>query len=290
MKIYLTLFIVVFSLCLAQSNNILSNYIGSVKQVLIEEELDDSGRRIKQELLFNESGHLNESTLYSYNYRDGSLRSKAVTTYNQNEQPLSKQILDVNEETLQQTLYRYNEGNQLTEEVTYDAEGNVVQQQLYIYNEMGKEKLLEHYQGTAIVTRLESNYNDEGNLTKQTQTSADTTLLSEVIFSGQGRVFEQIYYAEDGSVVSRDIVSLDEQDNIIESIGHTSDGSTKTSYEYDNAGLVLNESFEMEGFTPAYRYEYEFDDVGNWIKQVQLEDFGGISEPQLTLYRTIEYY
>ncbi len=112
--------------CLAQSNNILSNYIGSVKQVLIEEELDDSGRRIKQELLFNESGHLNESTLYSYNYRDGSLRSKAVTTYNQNEQPLSKQILDVNEETLQQTLYRYNEGNQLTEEVTYDAEGNVV--------------------------------------------------------------------------------------------------------------------------------------------------------------------
>ncbi len=287
---YLILLALTFVFSFAQPSNILSNYIGSVKEILIEEELDDFGQRIKHELLFNESGNLYESTLYSYNFRDGSLQSKTITTYDQNKQPLAKQVLDASEELIQQTLYRYNEANLLTEEVTYDSEGGIMLQQLYTYNEAGKETLREYYQRTTLVANLESNYDGEGNLTKQIQTSSDTTLLSEVIFSEQGRVFEQINYQEDGSVASRDIVSLDEQDNVTESIGYTPDGENKTTYEYNEDGLILSESFEMDGFATVYRYEYEFDDAGNWIKQIQIEDFGGVSEPQLTLYRTIEYY
>ena len=284
-KIHLILFIVVFGLCFAQSNKLLSGYFGSVKKVLIEEESNNFKRRVKYDLFFNESGHLHESTFYSYN-KDGSLELKAIKTYDQNGQPLNRQSLDVNEEPLYQTLYRYNESNLLIEEVIYNAEGNITGQMLHTYNEAGKEKLQEFHYKNTLLSSAESSYDSEGNLIKRTVVNADGMLLVETIVSEQGRVFERIDYF-DGSGSLRTVTRLDEQGNVIESILH---GSYIKTYEYNNAGLLLRASFEVDGSTTIDHYEYKFDAVGNWIKQIQLEDIKGVPKTKLTLYRTIEYY
>lgn len=71
---------------------------------------------------------------------------------------------------------------------------------------------------------------------------------------------------------------------------------SKAGYFYDSNGVLIKEiSFiDYNKFAHTYKYEYEFDETSNWIKQIKFQQMRLKKKssfvPIETVYRTITYH
>lgn len=277
-----------------------AGYLGPVKHVVIEEEGEDVPRRIRQELLYDEAGQPLEFTGYSYDFMDGSLRSTGVTRFSDEGQVLMQETLDPDGNVLSQVVYRYNETGKVAEQVTYDAAGAIMSRQAYTYDERGNLVREESYRGAELFRYNELTFDSDGNPLTRNRYDGDGVLLESRVYSENGKFFEATDYDEDGAISGRSTARLDERGNFVELIGYNAEGEVENQsiFTYDDQGLLVEEVYSSTIMGMATetvtRYEYSFDEHGNWLQRQQAEDvaFGLFDSSNVlqTLYRTIEYY
>jgi hypothetical protein len=171
----------------------------------------------------------------------------------------------------QEYEYRYNEKGQLTHRVLYHLDEN--------------NKYFEEYE-----LKEKYFYNAEGVLVKVKMAGYDQELLEETMykFDSDGRVVEiEVHDVIHGNVTT-DRYTYEENKEIISTSINGDDPYTNTYY-YNENGLVLKRFQETDRETYEVKYEYEFDELGNWTKQEETSRFlfpDGTKEDWKKSYRT----
>ncbi|MCI0490998.1 MAG: hypothetical protein L0229_30785 [Blastocatellia bacterium] len=285
-SVFACLFPALFLIPAAQAQQERDKFIGrahSIRTELIYLDTDPGERGGKRHLsalrTFDPNGNL---TMYEDFYAFGGLSyGKDTYAYDANGNMIEK-AHEINGSTYK-TTYTYNGKGQIIEEkyigqireYIYDSEDRLIEIKQY-YNEGlddGKTVISYDDKGRLIGrTRYKANgsfdgketraYNDEGNL------------VSEV------NIYRTKTYNAKGQLVSEvDNRNSDDPDY------------RKKVYEYDSKGhLAKEEVYGREGLKEKFVYEYEFDSVGNWVKQVTSHWDAEGKKRVWETYRIITYY
>lgn len=114
-----------------------------------------------------------------------------------------------------------------------------------------------------------------------------------------GKLIEKAFYGNNGVIWLRQVSNY--KDNQLEFLIYASDGKLNQKYvsTLDKNGLIAEEiSFDVVTQKPnsdrKYKYTYEFDKKGNWIKKTTskevTEEEKTFFKPLYIYYRTISYY
>ncbi len=202
--------------------------------------------------------------------------------------------IDVQGEAVGYTDYLYNEQKQLVELLNYDAEGGFSDKALRTFDEKGRV-----YE----VAMINSNGGINGSVLVDYNDKART--VTETSYNAQGKQMRKEVRQLNKKSLPVETRIYDGKNNLInhrtETFGKNGlresltvflpeDGSIEMNitFKYDKKGnLILQKGTDNEGqqFLPQ-RYEYEFDERGNWIKRVE---YSGES-PEFVLERQFEYY
>jgi len=113
-------------------------------------------------------------------------------------------------------------------------------------------------------------------------------------YDAKGNRTEDAVYAEDGTLLGKDIYLFDIDGNHYGVQNFNENGVTGHSrFTYDSKGMIATQSFTSPTgkIIEKRSYVYELDAQGNWIKQTasRILDNGKV-EPLEIIYRTISYY
>jgi len=262
---------------------------GPVAHVLTEEESEDAARRARSEARYDEAGHLQELVTFAYDFRDGSLRSRSVTTYDAGRR-LLRETTDAAGDVTATTLYRYDEQDRLVEAITYDAAGAVSARQTSAYDAAGRLVRHEEHRGAGLIRAQDLTYRDDGTPHTHETYDGDGSLLWTRAYADGGLSYEELEY-DDGVVERRSAVRLDERGEVVEVLEFDEDGAVveRATYTYDERGVLVEDRWETDltGRPSQYvtEYAYEFDGRGSWTVRRTIE-FGEVVS---TLFRTISY-
>jgi hypothetical protein len=225
----------------------------------------------------------------------------------------------------------YDSRGNLTEHKSYGPNGLLVSTHVHVYGLRGEKKRLLIYRedGSLLWTRVHR-YDPNGVLTGWIwmKYDKDDSVLETVTHTlhAMGWVTERIVCNAKGHIERKHLFTYNAAGDLIEDVRVDGDGSplsrfrytygssgnktTSTYLAYDDSGEVQFEHvclFDARGIliSEAHRgaegspeeefdYDYEFDSVGNWIKQTKLIPLTGPGErrysPLMVIYRTITYY
>ncbi len=188
----------------------------------------------------------------------------------------------------------FNEKGNYTERISYDSQGNPFQITMYGYiddRRVSNSKAARHEYDPPVmalpkakseepVKKSDSRYEysfeykyEDGKLTEKQMVFSNSKKGMKYVYNHNGNQIEELVYTTEGELNQKYLVTLDENGYEIEK---TSYGVTKI---YPDR---------------KYRYKYEFDEKGNWIKKTTFtETFekGSASfKPSSITYRTITYF
>ena len=260
---------------LAQVTTETVDLLGSVATVSEFQEYPGSTERnLSSTWAFRPDGTAAERVFFSYSFMDGSLRSRTVTTYDDRGLPLSRVTLDPDGNPLAQTVFRYDGDGRMTEEASYDAEGTETRRIVYERDAAGNVVVQERYQDGALDERTEREYDDEGRLLEEREYE-EGRLTELETYTEPGRVAEFVEYDDEGEIESTGTF-VDGEHGTERWTGYDADGNLafELTWTYDENGLLRERrEVDAEGEEIVYRYEYEFDATGNWVRMVVSEDF-----------------
>lgn len=190
-------------------------------------------------------------------------------------------IGDVEEETEQEERYLR------LKETEYNADGSVKQLTKYIYDESGSMlKQTSYAADGSRESSIEYEFDENGVSTKSVSYDADGNIIESTEYAENG--FGWTTYDADGNEISSYLSEdeFDDNGNQIKSTYHQSDlydGSLETfdwvtEYEYDdNNRQTKMISYEEDGSTIQYIYEYAYDSAGNCITETKYDADGTVS-------------
>jgi len=227
---------------------------------------------------FNEAGYM-----YSKEYQ--------INTLSMGEGPKRKMVYDFDKENnlIKETTYK-NDTEERSSEHTY-KDGLIVETKYY---KQGGTLL-----GTQYIT-----YDDNGNksMSKATDTEGNSIQKVELTYTKDNKIasakntkrgklvrYQKHEYpnekekkvitldtkTEEETIKSYTIIIYDDNKNILTSTDYTPDGKVerKSVYEYNKQGdKTLRQISDAEGIVEDYnymRYEYEYDEEGNWIQKTE---------------------
>ncbi|MCS5420653.1 MULTISPECIES: hypothetical protein [Psychrilyobacter] len=214
--------------------------------------------------------------------------------------------------------YYFNEKEVKIEEGERDSYDRIQRKTLYKYNDEGKliqtsdfDSRVE-FAGKTIYTR-----DDKGNLIEASDFNSKGEFIGKIIYTrdSKGNAVETNSYNSMGSLNSKFKFEYDKKGRVLESIYYGSDGELrdKTYFKYDGKGRVIEvklitedsifiknfkyENKEKDDVTLMIQYEgyltmsktrymYKYDENGNWIQKISIED----EKPKVIEEREIEYY
>lgn len=254
--------------------------------------------RLRQEMTFAPDGVATSRTSYSYSFRDGSLRSRSVTTYDAG-QRLAVVVYDADDVPTGQTVFRYDGDGRLVEEVTFDAEGVETRKTTNERDADGNVTKQVWYRDGAVRRTIENDYDASGRLVEQRTFDDEDRLIGVETYSVPDLEYEFVQYDDDGAIESRSLVVRDEY-GAVSAETYLPDGTLEdaTYFVRDENGRLLERrdifTYESMGTVTTGEtmtvYEYEFDDVGNWLRTVTLEDDGSGTTPISLSVREITYH
>ncbi|HKP37564.1 MAG TPA: hypothetical protein VJT71_11970 [Pyrinomonadaceae bacterium] len=192
--------------------------------------------------------------------------------------------------------------------VTYDAKGNRVKSEVYDYR--GNLFQINEYSfidGDRVVKTetIRYDYNPPPVLVapsanKEGSKSRDPryTHKFKYKYDGKGNRTEEAWYSNDGSLWLRYVSIYDDKGNEVEWFRYTEDGKVngRSVSSYDAQGNLVEKTwFTTDGrsISEKWKYSYEFDSQGNWIKRNSLKlvtstesDF----RPYDITYRALTYF
>lgn len=189
--------------------------------------------------------------------------------------------------------YKYDNTGNILEETFYNSASNVwARRETYKYdNKNNKIEWIDYLSDGTISLRSTHKYNEGGNEIEQNRYSSDGSLLDKWIFKHdeKGNVIELYDYEPDGSLDRTFLKQYDEKGNKIEvSIYRFGKLISKETWIYDEKGNIIDQT-ELGpngSLIQKYTYKNEFDNNGNWIKQISYE----YDIPLYVIEREIVYY
>jgi hypothetical protein len=196
-------------------------------------------------------------------------------------------------ETVGRTDYTYTPNGNLLVEQNYDAEGGFSDKKQYFYDDKGRvnDILMFNNAGGSRGSKI-IRYDDKNSeVTISTYNFSGMLTYKEVQkLDGNGFPTETKIYNGDDVLVNHRIDKFDKNGLRKQMTAFLPDGSVyvKLSFTYDkNHNLLLQEGVDgnNEAFLPE-RYEYAFDNSGNWTKRIHYTG----DTPKFVLERQIEYF
>lgn len=219
---------------------------------------------------------------------------------------------------LENRYYYFNEEGVKIEDGECDSYGQIQRKRLYKYNDSGK--LIEvrnfnskdEFRGKTIY-RID----DKGNLIETSDFNAEGQFMGKIIYTrdDKGNAVETNSYDSMGSLNSKFKFKYDRKGRVLESIyyGHGGELEEETYIKYDGKGkktevkvitegsvIIKNlkyENKEKDELTAMIKFEnylimsktiykYKYDENGNWIEKISIED----EKPKIIQEREFEYY
>lgn len=266
--------------------------VGPVESVLEYREYPGTTeRQLLQTWQFTSEGTAQERVWFTYNFMDGSVRSRQVTTYDERGVPLVALTEDPDGEPMGQTVYRYDGAGRMVEQVSFDAEGTETRRVVYERDPDGNAVSEEHWVQGTLGRRYERDFDAQGRLVEQREFAVDR--LTEVrTYIEPGRVAEFIEYDEEGDVETTGTL-VDSEHGTEEWTFFDAEGNPTSGlfWTYAEDGLVQERrELDSDGREIVYAYAYEFDDRGNWVRQEISESIAGSASVYEIREREITYH
>ncbi len=134
---------------------------------------------------------------------------------------------------------------------------------------------------------------ENGYKTERIDYRSDSTIEKKYIYKNDtaGNVLEKVQIFEDNTIAYKTTYKYNTRNLKIEGKEYSSQNlnrpRTTRTYEYNDNDLVVKEVWNsIYSDETIWTFDYEFDEQGNWIKQIQYEN----GEPKYIVARTIGYY
>jgi hypothetical protein len=199
-------------------------------------------------------------------------------------------------------LFKYDIDGKIIETARHKAGGGLLNYTVYTYNKDGKESGRSHTSTYGLITKRKSvvNYDESGNKVEETWYLDDGTCIHKYlyVYGSEKSLTKQILYkyADDGSVEEESHSIYDSDRNVTEHItfdrnGHLSEN--RYIYIFDSRGNeIKRETYNPDGslYSEAL-FNYDFDEIGNWIRQKEICETFKIPGHRVSLTRrTISYF
>ena len=163
--------------------------------------------------------------------------------------------------------------------INYDDSGNPVEQAFFDPDGTMASKTLLKYDKNGYVVE-QSDYDRNGEL----------EYMQIYVNDSKGNRVEQKQYNPDGTLDQRHVFVYDKNGNLAEVKSYDSDGELFDFYTFstDKNGNRSGMSFQLDGEVYSYRYEYELDENGNYIRSVEYDKESNL--PETVTERAIEYF
>lgn len=212
---------------------------------------------------FNEEGIKIEDGEYdSYNQ----IQRKRLYRYNDSGKLIEVRNFNSKDEFTGKTIYRIDIKGNLIETSDFNSEGKL----------MGKIVYIRDDKGNAIET---NSYDSMGILNSKFKFEYDR----------KGRVLESIYYGPGGELEEETYIKYDSKGRETEVKVITEGSVIIKNFKYENKekdDLTAMIKFENYLIMSKTIYKYKYDENGNWIEKISIED----EKPKIIQEREFEYY
>ena len=204
----------------------------------------------------------------------GELEKKITYQFDSKGNKIERLIYNADQELLSKAQYQFDSQGNMIEEAVYSVDG-----ELYL-----KTKIAYDSQSNAIE---EAWYDGDGVSTGKFKHQYDS----------QGNAVETAWYDEGGELVQNQKYQVDSKGNKTEQASYDADGQLQSNYkcQYDSQGNMIEKiGYDADGEPNGrlYKHQYEFDETGNWIKEISHSKYfidGDLKLEDITT-REIEYY
>lgn len=202
---------------------------------------------------------------------------RQITKFNRKGQKVETVLYRDDGVALPKSTYSYDAAGRLLKAHHYQVNSTIWLENTYTYNADGtlKDDIQRNLgESNKVITRKSYSHDVKRNLTEISEFDWDGKLREHFGFvrDEQCRIIEAYGYNKDGSVRTKAVPVYDEKNNVIEST------------VYSDTGAILERQ----------RFDYEFDQRGNWIKQATskwvVENGNGLFKPQHVTLRKFTYY
>jgi TonB family protein len=233
--------------------------------------LSEGTRILSAEYVFDRNGNLTESTAYNFK---GAIFAKFIAIYDE-------------------------KGNK-KEETYYSPKGKLLDKMTYNYDSRGQlsESLIQTNK-TSSIASVKFNYDSNGKIIETNHTSSKEKKGYQITYSydESARRIERISYDVSKEMTVKTVMTYDVQGRLQVLENQPVQPSTtgwRLELSYDNNGNVAEETFRIQNNMSRWRYQYELDQKGNWIKRTKLalvNNKGALAfEAVERTYRTITYH
>lgn len=201
-------------------------------------------------------------------------------------------------DTATYSLFRYDKNGHLQEELTLDSDGKLIFRKRVIYARDSEGR------DTASVTTSEEGdfqyaeffqYDRRGHLWEQLWVNHSMAYKS--LFDGLGRRIYSARYSK-GELLSESKHQYDAQGRVQELVIYNAEGvvTGRVANDYDDRGRRVRATTETLGENQQRKWitAYEYDDMGNWIKELTTEQSSTSGKVPasavLVQERQIQYY
>ena len=254
-----------------------------------------SSRRRQLDYLFDQKGNLAETIRYDL---DGKAFQRDVLKYDDKGRLLEEMRFVSKDLPVERLTHRYDAEGRRSESLRYDENGKQTGKIGYRYDSAGRliEKLsyiAEMQNGKAVFGYDEAGressfiaYNSKGDIPNQ--------IISQ--YDDKANSVQRSRSGLKGDLEGTTVTTYNTKGDVTVILHHRPNGSPawKWEFEYDDKGNVIKEQFANKASLSVWVYAYEYDSMGNWTKKSrsQLFDDRGKLTPYLSgiTFRSFKYY
>ena len=238
--------------------------------------------------LFTEQGNLKQKEKYD---QKGNMEWREVNSYDKSNNPI-KQVLYHYRKVSRKTINRFNELNQLIESTIFDADGKLIEKKLAQFNSQQERTLTFYILKRGVLEKNSASvFNKSGNNTENLFFSDKKLVRQELNkYDNRGNRTESLEIDLNSGMKKLTHFNYNIRNDMTEMI--TLNASlmieSRITYAYDSGHhLIKRSTYGVAGnHLGSKDLVYEFDAVGQWIKQITFEERKAVS----IIVRSIEYY
>jgi hypothetical protein len=196
-------------------------------------------------------------------------------------------------------VFHYTPKGLVSQQLRFDSSDTLQGQDTFDYTTKGKLSATYHYDAKgALISKETYEYDKSGNINQECvyEGATNKSPLKTILYDTEGRKVSETNYAPSGVKTREFLCEYNAVGNKIKQIHYRGDGTKYAETRYNERGLpktYLN--YTADGLEECNEeYQYEYDAVGNWIKQTVTtcpnENNPEHVRPLEIIQRTIHYY